>query len=379
MKFPRLIAGLVLCLGVTALPAQAQITDADISAFVEALRQAAPQTGRIDDGLYSDWQIKPGNIPRWSKQCTGKELTPTQFEQNPTIARQVLACIMGDILKEQYQAAGNNETLAVRRAASWWMTGDPNQYNSSATAPYTSRVLSYYQNSPTTPTTSTPASDSYDIYMQAGYSATQQRNYQQALQYFRLALAQRPNDSYAQQAIQNVQGYISRSRNTSVVTPSNNTPSPQTTTAVTPAATLTQQQAVERLNQWLQAKSAIFAPPYNEQLISELTTGELKTSLLKADGVIPWLKENEAYYRFGVQKIDAVNRFVISGNKATIEVTLTEDRTLYQNGRIEPEYTAFETESVRYSLEFVDGIWKISDYKTINGSLLERAILSEIN
>jgi hypothetical protein len=114
---------------------------------VEALRQAAPQTGIENDELYSDWQVKSENIPRWSKQCTGQELTPKQFQDSPVTARAILVCVMRDVLREQYTASSNNEVVAVQRAASWWMTGDPNQYNSASTAPYTQKVLDFYQQS----------------------------------------------------------------------------------------------------------------------------------------------------------------------------------------------------------------------------------------
>lgn len=66
-----LLSTALLSLGLWSSPVSAQVSDAQVSALVEALRLAAPQTGRVDDGLYSDWQIKPGNIPRWSKQCIG--------------------------------------------------------------------------------------------------------------------------------------------------------------------------------------------------------------------------------------------------------------------------------------------------------------------
>jgi hypothetical protein len=125
----------------------AQISENQVGALVEALRLAAPQTGTVNDGLYSDWQIKPANIPRWSRQCIGRELTPTQFESSPVTARTILVCVMGDIFREQYQASGQNESLAVRRTASWWMTGDPSQYNNGAIASYTQRVLDFYQQS----------------------------------------------------------------------------------------------------------------------------------------------------------------------------------------------------------------------------------------
>ncbi|WP_317619608.1 hypothetical protein [Ancylothrix sp. D3o] len=140
-----MIAGIILSLGLSALPVQAQITDAKVGALVEALRQAAPKTGTENDGLYSEWQIKPDNIKRWSRLCTGKELTPVQFERSPQTARGILVCVMRDILKDEYKAGGNNEDMAVRRAAAWWMTGDPTQYGRENIAGYTQQVLKIYQ------------------------------------------------------------------------------------------------------------------------------------------------------------------------------------------------------------------------------------------
>lgn len=120
---------------------QAAITEKEINALVEALRLAAPQTGKEDDGLYSDWQIKPSNITRWSKRCLDKPLTPAQFAADDTQARQVLACKMGEVLKEHYEASGEDELEAVKRTAAWWMTG---QAESPASA-YTDKVVNFYQ------------------------------------------------------------------------------------------------------------------------------------------------------------------------------------------------------------------------------------------
>jgi hypothetical protein len=52
---------------------------------------------------------------------------------------------MGEVLRAQYTASNHNEALAVQRAAAWWMTGDPEQYNSSATRTYTHKVFRLYQ------------------------------------------------------------------------------------------------------------------------------------------------------------------------------------------------------------------------------------------
>ena len=141
----RFILGIIAILTIWTTPVRAEISNTEVQALVEALRLAAPQTGTENDGLHSDWQIKPDNIPRWSKLCTGEEMTVKEFEANMEKAREILGCVMADILKEEYAASGNDESLAVRRAAAWWMTGDSNQYNSGEIANYTDKVLDFYQ------------------------------------------------------------------------------------------------------------------------------------------------------------------------------------------------------------------------------------------
>jgi hypothetical protein len=119
------------------------ITHAQVVALVEALRLAAPRTGISNDGLYSDWKIKESNILRWSRKYAGKEIAPQEFEANPEEARELLICVMGKILREQY-AVCKDESMAVRRAASWWMSGDPGQFDTPPTSSYTMKVLSLY-------------------------------------------------------------------------------------------------------------------------------------------------------------------------------------------------------------------------------------------
>lgn len=244
LQLKWLLAAIVLLAGaLSASPLWAQISDRQVNALVEALRQAAPRTGRQNDGLYSDWQIMPSNIPRWTRLCLGRQLSPDEFEANPNTARQVVACVMKDVLNDEYGKSGNSESIAVRRAAAWWMTGNPDRYNSGDTAAYTQRVLNAYQQQSGTaaaqpapspansqpapnpapspsnsqpapspsaqPTQAAPAGSSpvFDRYMRAGYSAVQKKDYATALLYFQRALDERPNDPYAQRAIDNVQRY----------------------------------------------------------------------------------------------------------------------------------------------------------------------------
>jgi hypothetical protein len=140
-----LFGSLIIGLGLQALPATAQaVTDAQVSALVEALRQAAPpQTA--NDGMYSQWQVLPNNISRWAKFCTKQALTPQQFEADATKAKSIVTCIVGDLLRDEYKASSNNELTAVRRAACWWMTGDSAACKSGATATYADKVISVYQ------------------------------------------------------------------------------------------------------------------------------------------------------------------------------------------------------------------------------------------
>ncbi|MBD2347047.1 hypothetical protein [Anabaena subtropica] len=141
------VGGVVIGCGFSPSSAQAQqqTTDAQVAALVEALRQAAPQTGKTNDGLYSAWQVKPETFRGWSKTCLKREVTPTQFENNPTLARQVVSCITRRELNQQFRATNNNETAAVSGVACWWMTGAYTGCNTGFTATYVQKVVRFYQ------------------------------------------------------------------------------------------------------------------------------------------------------------------------------------------------------------------------------------------
>lgn len=126
-------------------------------------------------------------------------------------------------------------------------------------------------------------------------------------------------------------------------------------------SSLTLGKAADLISQWLEAKSRIFAPPFDRQSLSKFTTGILYRDTLKA---INYLLENHSYYEYGVQKIDSVEQFATQANKATIDVWVTEDSTLYQKGIVAD--SSFNTKLIRYQLEYWDGSWKITDFKILN-------------
>ncbi|BAZ16906.1 hypothetical protein NIES4071_87840 [Calothrix sp. NIES-4071] len=142
-----LLGGIIISLGLSSLPVQAQqpkVSDSQVAAMVEALRQSAPKN-TPNDGLYSDWQVKPGTVKLWTNFCLKKELTPTQFENDPATARKVVSCVINRELSKQLKAIPNNETAAVGSVACWWMTGNYTGCNRGFTADFVKNVTKRYQ------------------------------------------------------------------------------------------------------------------------------------------------------------------------------------------------------------------------------------------
>ncbi len=132
------------------------------------------------------------------------------------------------------------------------------------------------------------------------------------------------------------------------------------------APSISQQEAVDVIQQWQEAKAVIFAPPFDRQRGAELLTGKAYSDNLGATGSLDWLLNNNAYYTYSVQKIEQVEQFVTSGNQATIDIVITEERTLYKDGKVVRDgNTSLDTRLVRYSLQSENGRWKIADYKTV--------------
>lgn len=123
---------------------------------------------------------------------------------------------------------------------------------------------------------------------------------------------------------------------------------------------ISQQQAKELIQTWLKAKKEIFAPPYNQQLAEKLTTGKVYDTITSSNGAIAWLKENNAYYQYEVQKIDSIENFSTQENQATITVKITEKYQLFKNQQLETTNSNSSQLTVIYNLKFIDGKWKIA-------------------
>lgn len=69
------------------------------------------------------YQVMPGNLPQWSREALGVEVTPQQYLQNPEIQDQIVAHRMSEI----YKKYGNWDDVA-----SVWFTGKPQSQGSLA-------------------------------------------------------------------------------------------------------------------------------------------------------------------------------------------------------------------------------------------------------
>ncbi len=73
-------------------------------------------------------QIMPENVPQWSREVLGREVTAGEFLSDPGLQ---ITIIDGKL--QQYWATAiwqsrGNPDEAVRRVASWWYCGDPNKF-----------------------------------------------------------------------------------------------------------------------------------------------------------------------------------------------------------------------------------------------------------
>jgi uncharacterized protein (TIGR02594 family) len=72
---------------------------------------------RQGDRAYGRYQVMGSNVPAWTKQVLGTEMTPEQFLADPQAQDKVFDAIYGGYVKQH----------GLRGAASMWFTGQPNE------------------------------------------------------------------------------------------------------------------------------------------------------------------------------------------------------------------------------------------------------------
>jgi hypothetical protein len=127
---------------------------------------------------------------------------------------------------------------------------------------------------------------------------------------------------------------------------------------------LDQAAAVQLINNWLSAKSKIFASPFDRDLVAQYATGPLRNDIIKPNGSIDWLQNNGSYYRYNNVKVSDVSNFSTSGTRPSIRLTIYEDRVLQGPRGVDPAQSGVSTKSFTYYFEQENGAWKIYDYQS---------------
>jgi hypothetical protein len=131
---------------------------------------------------------------------------------------------------------------------------------------------------------------------------------------------------------------------------------------------ISQRDALDLINRWLEAKKTIFAPPYDRQIGSAIMTGKAYKDNIQGPATNgdrfssrEELQNAGQSYSYGKQSIDSVRDFQLDGNRATVDVTVTEERS-FNGGSFRRRQSDF-----RYYIERDGGDIKIYHYCKITG------------
>jgi hypothetical protein len=134
-------------------PVTNQILDALMSAVISQESNGDSQVQHPVSKAMGLGQVLPSNIPAWTRETFGQELTEQQFRSSPDAQMYVIRQKLFQYYGQAIAASGGNLHLAVRRVGAQWYSGQSDLYDSTkpvATGPsiqdYTQQVLGRFQN-----------------------------------------------------------------------------------------------------------------------------------------------------------------------------------------------------------------------------------------
>ncbi len=125
-----------------------------------------------------------------------------------------------------------------------------------------------------------------------------------------------------------------------------------------------EERVLQAINNYLEAKPQLFGPSLDRDAADEVLTGDRYD---RAMGSIQWLKRYKGYYDYHSSQIDDSRNFQLEGNRAKIDVTLTEHLTLYIDGNVDRSQSTVSPNSSDYriTLEKINRNWKISNIDSL--------------
>ncbi len=73
-------------------------------------------------------QVMPDDLPHWSQEALGRELSTQEFLNNPDLQIVIIDYKVNQYWEQAIAQAHGNEDEAVMRVASWWYSGNPNLF-----------------------------------------------------------------------------------------------------------------------------------------------------------------------------------------------------------------------------------------------------------
>lgn len=140
------------------------------------------------------------------------------------------------------------------------------------------------------------------------------------------------------------------------------TPSATTSAAEEEQDNLSETAAAEIVHSWLDAKSKIFAPPFDLELVSDLSVsnGPLYEKTAGPSGSVQWLKNEDYYYTYKSSTIDQILSYEpLSNNQFKLKVKVTEDLSLHSPKGIDRSKSGRSTGIYEFVLAKEGTTWKI--------------------
>jgi len=136
---------------------------------------------------------------------------------------------------------------------------------------------------------------------------------------------------------------------------------------------ISENEALDLIQKWLDARKKVFGPPFDRQFASEFLTDKAYNdyidsshSVTNSESLVDWLQKNKAYYVYSIQKVKKVKNFKFSKDRVTLEAEIEQESKLYKLNSDNSIKNTFDfpkaINSIPFTLKLDREKWKIADY-----------------
>ena len=136
---------------------------------------------------------------------------------------------------------------------------------------------------------------------------------------------------------------------------------------------ISENEALDLIQKWLDARKKVFADPFDRQLASEFLTDKAYNdyidsshSLTNSESLVDWLQKNKANYVYTIQKVKKVKNLKFSKDRVTLEAEIEQESKLYKLNSDNSIKNTLDfpkaINSIPFTLKLDREKWKIADY-----------------